>query len=344
MKVALKNDTCILSVDTFGGAIVDFHLTSRNSVNPLSFAFTPEQMPANNKNGAPYRGHFLCAGRWGLPSEGEIKRGVPNHGEAANIDWQAQEKCNSILMQAVCEREGLHIDRKIELDPHAPVFLVTEKFTNINPLGRMCNVVQHPTLAAPFLTADTIINCNATMGFDQAKYKTAGNDSVIFPIVKDDKNNPFNLKNPQTKYNAVFTFLVDKKSDTGWLTAYSPACQCLLGYVWKRPDYPWIHLWQHWNEDTISYRGLEFGTAGIHQPFMEILNTATELLGEKTFAYIDAGESVCKKYISFLCETDPGFSETENITVAENMIQIKGAGGAIIDLVTSMNIYNELSA
>jgi hypothetical protein len=89
---------------------------------------------------------------------------------------------------------------------------------------------------------------------------------------------------------------------------------------------------------------LEFGTAGIHQPFMEILNTATELLGEKTFAYIDAGESVCKKYISFLCETDQGFSETENITVAENTVQIKGAGGAIIDLVTSMNIYNELSA
>src|ERR1700755_3260544 len=92
MKTFLENSLCSLTVDSFGGAITNFHLKDEQQINPLSFAFTQEQMPENNKNGAPYQGHFLCLGRWGLPSEGEIKTGVPNHGEAANIHWEIQNQ------------------------------------------------------------------------------------------------------------------------------------------------------------------------------------------------------------------------------------------------------------
>lgn len=344
MKCLLENDVCCLTVESFGGAIVDLHLKDDAQINPLGFAFTPEQMPENNKNGAPYRGHFLCAGRWGQPSAGEIKNGVPNHGEAANIAWQSEQNNNSLFMQTLAKKEGLQIERTIELDEHNSIFAVSETFTNINTLGRVYNVVQHPTIAAPFLNGKTIINCNATTGFDQAQYIQAEKNSLHFPGVKDDKDNAFNLKNPEEKYNSVFSFVVDEHSNIGWLTAYSPVHNLLFGYIWKRSDYPWIHLWQHWNEgeDEITYRGLEFGTAGIHQPFSEILNTATHLFGEKTFAYIDAGESVTKKYFCFIHKTGSNFTEPEAITVAENSIQIRTKEGIIINLATSINLINEL--
>ena len=158
MKTSLENNSCSLSAESFGGAIIDFHLKDDTQINPLSFAFTKEQMPDNNKNGAPYCGHFLCAGRWGLPSKGEIKNGMPNHGEAANIEWQIERNDYYLFMQTLAKKEGLHIERTIELDKHNSVFAVSESFTNINPLGRLYNVVQHPTLAAPFLDASTIIN------------------------------------------------------------------------------------------------------------------------------------------------------------------------------------------
>src|SRR5689334_16816575 len=99
MKTSLENNFCSLTVDSFGGAITNFHLKNIAQINPLSFAFTKEQMPENNKNGAPYQGHFLCAGRWGLPSENEIKNGVPNHGEAANIVWESKKSNNALFMQ-----------------------------------------------------------------------------------------------------------------------------------------------------------------------------------------------------------------------------------------------------
>lgn len=344
MKFSLENDTSTISVESFGGAITEFFCKGESKINPLNFAFSSQQMPGNNKTGAPYRGHFLCAGRWGEPSEGEIKNNVPNHGEAANIDWQVEKNNNQLRMQTTALKEGLHIERIIEQDKHLPVFTVSETFSNINVLGRLYNVVQHPTLAAPFLNAGTIINCNATLGFNQEQYVQAEQKRCCFPEVEIPGGNVFNLKNPQEKYNSVFSFIVEASNTIGWLTAYSPVHRLLFGYIWKRSHYPWIHLWQHWNEDTISYRGMEFGTAGIHQPFHEILQTANQLFGEKTFAYIDAGESVCKKYCSFMYKTEDDFTETDNVTIAENCIIITSKEGKNTRIETSINLTNELSA
>jgi hypothetical protein len=116
----------------------------------------------------------------------------------------------------------------------------------------------------------------------------------------------------------------------------------LFGYVWKRKDYPWIHLWQYWEDNKIKYRGIEFGTAAIHQPFKEIINTAMHLLGERTFEYIDAGESVSKKYFSFIYKTEKDFSGTENVTIVNNAIQVKTKEGKTININVSFNLLNEL--
>jgi hypothetical protein len=128
------------------------------------------------------------------------------------------------------------------------------------------------------------------------------------------------LRNPGSSYNAVYSFTVKPGSDYGWITAFSPTDNFLLGYIWKRNHYPWIHLWQHYNENKLQYRGLEFGTAGLHQPYHVLLDVATTLFGEKTYAYIDAGESVTKNYFSFCHSTGKGFTGVENVHVTNKEI------------------------
>ncbi|HRI21077.1 MAG TPA: hypothetical protein PLA68_08980, partial [Panacibacter sp.] len=304
--ITIENNLSSVTVDLCGGAITDFHL-KQNNINPLSFSFSKAQMPENNKNGAPYQGHFLCLGRWGEPSTGELNAGLPNHGEVANIEWTFAEKnSNELAMQTTAKLEGLHVERKVILDKNNPVFAVKEVVQNINSLGRLFNMVQHPTLAAPFLDDDTIVDCNGASGFNQSLYKDVSNNILKWPNVKDERGNSFDLRNPSTNYNAVFSFVVKENVEYGWVTAYSPKYNLLLGYIWKRNDYSWIHLWQHFENNHIKYRGIEFGTAGIHQPFNEILNTATNIFGERTLAYIDVGESVTKNYFSFIYNTEQG--------------------------------------
>src|SRR5690554_2730841 len=136
--ISLQNERSTVSVDLNGGAITRFQLRGKD-VNPLNFCFDQEQMPANNRGGFPFQGHFLCLGRWGEPSAGEVKGGVPNHGQFANIPWKSGNSGNDLTldMNTTASLEGLQAERSLRLDPTQAVFGVKEKVLNINPLGRI---------------------------------------------------------------------------------------------------------------------------------------------------------------------------------------------------------------
>ena len=290
-----------LCVDLFGGAVTDFHLEN-HLINPLSFKFSKDQMPTNNKAGAVYQGHFLCLGRWGIPSAGEEKAGIPDHGQIANMMWEeCTREDNCIGMKATSLLEGLAVDRSVCIDETHALYLTTEEVTNINPLGRMYNMVQHPTIANPFLDERVIVNCNAHMGFDYALDEFTPASFNEWPNVCCKDSRWIDVSTCNEPYSSVFSFVVDPAQSHGWITAFSPSQRLLIGYLWKRIDYPWINHWIHWSDETILYRGLEFGTTGIHKPFPEILDrNLVEVLNEKTYSYLDAGATHTRSFISFL--------------------------------------------
>ncbi|WP_194777901.1 hypothetical protein [Pararhodonellum marinum] len=320
----LENEQSSLTIHQKGGAIIDFHLKD-NGVNPLCFEFSKDQMPENNKGGAPYRGHFLCLGRWGLPSSGEIKAGIPNHGQIANVAWKIDGRSNQkcLMMEAIAPKEGLKLERKIRLDPKIALIEVSECVTNQNPLGRVFNMVQHPTLAKPFLAVDTLIDCNGDIGFDQDFPGTPDSDSFTWPYVKLGNDGDENLRNPKIPRNAVYTIIVRKTDELGWITAFSPSLKTMIAYIWKRSDYPWIHHWLHYEGSKLEYRGMEFGTAGIHQPFKTILMEFPKVFDHHTFDYIDSGEKKVKKYLSFLIQIDSEFQGVDHIGLDHEIIFIK---------------------
>src|SRR5687768_5509146 len=128
--IEFQNASSRLVVDAFGGAFTTFRLHD-NDINPLSFCFPKEQMPANNHAGAAYQGHFACIGRWGAPSDGEMKAGLPHHGEPANIQWTIQEQHERYLsMKVLAEKEGVAMRRTITMDENLPVYAVKEMVTN----------------------------------------------------------------------------------------------------------------------------------------------------------------------------------------------------------------------
>ncbi|HRH61073.1 MAG TPA: hypothetical protein PL045_10915, partial [Chitinophagaceae bacterium] len=310
-------------VDLFGGAITNFQLHGRQ-INPLSFQFTKEQMPANNKAGAAYQGHFLCAGRWGEPSSGEIEAGIPNHGEPANILWHLKNKTEDALQMKVhSSKEGLLVARSLQLSNSHALFSVKETVTNRNILGRLFNIVQHPTIAAPFLDENTIVNSNADKGFEYRNGNAPEQHLMQWPNVVDDAGNEFDLRNSTHIFNSVYSFIVKPGEKYGWITAYSPMHQLIFGYIWQQKDFPWINLWQHFENGKIKYRGMEFGTTGLHLPFQTIWkNNLFKVLDENTAAYIDAGEKISYEYAAFLCATTENITGVKNVAIANNMIYI----------------------
>ncbi len=337
--ILLHNPSMNLEIALEGGAITDFHLNNGN-LNPLTFAFSRDQMPERNRNGAPYRGHFLCLGRWGEPSNGEKKSGLPDHGQFANQYWQSTDSGhNFVSMFAESTLEGLRVERQIHLHEKLPLYGCSETVFNNQPLGKIFNMVQHPTIAAPFLDTSTRVFCNAEKGFPFLHYREIEKYTSVWPSAVLSDKSIADLSYSTNSITDVHSFVVDSTSELGWIIAYTPENNLLLGYLWKRSDYPWINMWRDFDGEKIRYRGLEFGTTGVHQPFPEIMAAGCyEVYGEKVFNYIDSGESVTKKFCSFQVKSSGKINKIEKLFLLENRIEINcGAENFSLELPAGFN-------
>ena len=184
-------------------------------------------------------------------------------------------------------------------------------------------MVQHPTLAAPFLDEEAIVDCNAATGFDYAFENYNESTFSAWPLVKAKDGGLINLSIADRAYSSVFPFVVDPGDEWGWITAYSPKDKLLLGYVWKRKDYPWIAHWLHFEGEKIKFRGLEFGTTGIHQPIQAIWEQGLlNLLGQPTCRFIETAHKEQRNYTCFLHSVPDDFKGVEKIDVKDKAITI----------------------
>lgn len=300
--ITLTNDQLKVTIDTYGGAFTEI-IHREQPVNPLTWGVEADQMPENNRDGAPFQGHFLCLGRWGQPSKGEMAAGVPHNGEPANSLWSVSQQTETrVEMNAGAPLDGMVVTRSVSLLPTAPVFRVSESFTNTFSLSRPTNVVQHITLGPPFLSPALRVNTNATHGFNQ---KFAMPDphrlSYEWPMgIADTTGRQIDLRRTDEEENYVTTHLFPDTATYGWVTALQPEDGLLLGYVWKLDEYPWINIWNYYAEGQPAAKGLEFGTTGIGAPYEALITQDTRFREKTSFEYIDAGETLDKSFAGFL--------------------------------------------
>jgi hypothetical protein len=376
-KCLLQNDFVKLVIDPAGGAFTQYCLKQGEidsagesisdlkrmtcNVNPLDFKFLHKDPSGEFE----FKGHFLCLGNWGDPSPGELKSGLNKHGEFARINWELNSSGNEVKMSAGSALEGIEINREIKLARNSTCIKVSEVVKNTAARGRIYNMVQHPTIAGDFLNERTIVNCNATSGYDYLNKSDNIFSSGKWPLYKNVEEQEINLESPKVVYNSVFPTIIDPGSEYGWISAYSPDHHLLLGYLWKRSDYPWINHWIHFVDDQSSkvsglssnnnqaevqdhsynglpsrmiYRGLEFGTTGMHMSFKEIIDKKFfEVFGEKTFEFLDSGESKERSYYMFLIKVPDEFFGVEQIKPGRDHISIRCIGSSDIQIAHSFN-------
>lgn len=305
--IRLENPVLQVQIEQRGGQFVGVQL-KENPLNPLSWAITPETMPKLADKRAVYKGHFLCMGRIGAPSAGEIEAGVPMRGEQTGRLWTICH-AESARVDMACEApsDGLKVRRTVDLHPSAPQFLVTETFENTRSLGRVHAILQHVTIGEPFLSANTRINSNAKQGFSH-KFSLSDpqGHECFFPQVRlDDAGTKVaDISMPSDSENFLALHIFDAGEEYGWVTAYDPGSGLVLGYIWKTADYPWINFWNQAKGGRPVAAGLEFGTAGIDAPYQILLENNVLFHGVRSWEYIDAGEAVEKSFIGFMVQLE----------------------------------------
>ncbi len=332
-QIVLEGQAAFVSVDMAGGSIVDFHFNDQK-LNPLTWNY-PEKGDLKPRT----IGHFVCFDRWGQPSDQEGKNGMPFHGEATSVEWETlsppSRKDGLVTAQMRCRLPigGMELKRTMELVEKSSLCRVREEITNLNKLGRVYNIVQHPSIGPEYLDEKVLVDSNAGKGFAQGGRMPNPEEPVLYWPKVIYNGSLADLRTLVSDHNPGVVSLVFADSlEYGWVTAVNPEKGLLIGYIWTLSEYPWLSIWRNVRNGRPAARGLEFGTTGLHQPYPILVAKGT-IFGRPLYEYIDAGQTVVKSYAMFLAKTPGGFAGVKDVRLRGDDIVITPVGETAAEIV-----------
>ncbi|MFO7670300.1 MAG: T9SS type A sorting domain-containing protein [Bacteroidales bacterium] len=314
--ITLDNGIAKMDVSLYGGIIKEISLHSID-INPIH-AY----------------GHFICFDHWGPSTPEEEALGIPFHGNGSKIPWTLihgpgqDDQPNIVEMSCLLPVVKLGMNRKIYQGANAPVFKIVEKITNHAGNPKVFNLVQHPTIGAPFLDETTLVDTRVDSGFSQkGTLPPAPGDVFNWPeaMVDGDSTDLRFLTTGHSWSSSVVTFILDEKEEYGWVTAVNPTLNLMIGYMWPTSDYPWLNLWMQIQKGAPFARGLEMGSTGLHQTWPVLLEMNT-IFGKKLYEELDRDETITKSYYTFLSEVPSGYSGVASVSLINDTIRIEEYG------------------
>ena len=325
--VQIENETLRLTVLVEGGHIAEL-LHKPTGINPLWTPPWPSIEPssydaarhpeygrnAESKLLAGLMGHNLCMDIFGGPSENEAAAGMTVHGEASVAHYDITVANGVLTQRAVFPQAQLRFARKISFLAPAGV-RITEEVENLSALDRPVAWTQHVTLGDPFVEPGvTQFRASATKSKVIESDFTGGKGYMKIGAEFDWPHVP-NIKGGTTDMRvfidrpisgAFSTHLMDPKREDAFFLAWSPKSKLLIGYVWKRADFPWLGIWEEnhcrtappWNSQTIT-RGMEFGVSPMPESRRQMIERGS-LFGVPGYRWIPAGKTVHVEYRAFL--------------------------------------------
>lgn len=318
--IILRNEQLTIAISPSGGAIVSLQHRSALT-NPLNFYYKEPGLQRRS-----FCGHFICTPRWGDVSPAEQEKGLVKHGDFRSLEWQIEAQTDTMLtMQSYSEAEQWMVKRTMRLASQSPVFYVQEKLMNCSSARRAYNLVQHPTIAVPFLHAATRVDCNGTEGWRDNGIGNLPTTVGAWPAVINQQGQATDIRMATPADGGVYSFATGD-AITGWLSAYDPHSGLLLGYVWPAQDYPFIHHWVHAEKDQVIYRGLEFGTAAMHQPFSVQEDNEFCWQQQPTCRFLDGGATATFQYYGLLTPVDNAIEGIKQLNYDQQSVYVHPEG------------------
>jgi hypothetical protein len=260
-------------------------------------------------------GHNLCLDTFGAPSIEEAAAGMPVHGEAPVATYDLRGGLDWIEAEVILSKAQLRFKRRISLAADSIVVRFSEELENLSASDRPIAWTQHVTVGPPFLERGcTQFRTSATRSkvsgpeFNEGRGTQTPGAEFKWPLcpMKDGTLSDLRVFTA-AEVSAGFTaHLMNPESEQAWFSAWSPTANVLLGYVWKRSDFPWLARWEEnhlrtqppWNGEGLTC-GMEFGVS----PFGESrrgMVTRASLFEVPTFRWAPAKTTLLVDYCAFV--------------------------------------------
>jgi hypothetical protein len=352
--LTIANDMLEATVSAQGGALVN--LVLRADPENLSPLWNPIRMARELGQASRSRtgsmGHFVCVDGFGGASQEERAAGLPGHGEAQMQTFEIRGsgkngKTGTITLNARLPLVQEDFTRTFRMVDGESVIYVESALSSDLAFDRPISWAEHTTIGSPFLQSGVTLSSISGSRAQNRPYQGAGNPGAerrlasgvnfTWPLAPglDGKLTDLTAPPENAHYLDHATVLVDPALTLGWIATVNTAKHLIIGYVFKREEYPWVQNWGNFPENGKFARGLEFST----QPYDEPRRLAVAKSGmfeAPTFRWLPAKSTIRSHFLLFYARTPDSFGKVTTVRLENGHITIEDSAKHQIALAASL--------
>ena len=350
--VVLENDQLELITLTKGGAFVSLRLKSdAKKTNPM---WDPIRMA--RETGGPSRfgeslGHFVCVDGFGPSSPEERKAGLEGHGEAHRQVWERTGGGRQGTAQTLEFKTTLPVvqetfRRKLSLVDGEQVVYVDSELESLVGFDRPVNWAEHATIGAPFLApGKTVVETSAAQCQTRPHVQQPPNRRLVSgrdfayplaPTIAGPLRDVRLVPNPPDSMDHT-ACAMDPNRALGWVTAFNTDSRMMIGYLFRREEYPWLQEWLNFPSNGALSRGLEFGTQPYDVSRRDAVSRGT-MFGVPTYRWLPAKGKIGSRFLMFWTVIPSGLTKVDDMRLEGGQVVITGPGGVRLTLAASLGL------
>jgi hypothetical protein len=220
------------------------------------------------------------------------------------------------------------------------VVYIDSELESLLAFDRPVNWGEHATIGPPFLElGKTVVEMSATRAQTRSyesqsetpPHRLASFKPFTWPMAPGRNGESIDVRPTPalTPIGDHTTSLMDPARRLVFVTAFHPDKRLLLGYVFRREEYPWTQLWESYPADGRLARGLEFATQPFDVPRREVIQL-NAMFDAPTYRWLPAKSRIRSAFLMFYTRTPGGFRKVDDVvldggrlTVEDRMSGIK---------------------
>ena len=335
--LVLANDKISLTVISEGGAMAQIVLAAdKEKINPLWNPYWIARQAGLSPPTTLYRGHFVCIDGFGPVSAEERAAGLPMHGEAYVLPWQLQSHQKQGATTSAAFAVTLPIaqetfSRTFHIVDGENIVWVDSSVTSLLGFDRPVFWGEHATVSAPFLEPGKVaVDMPAFKARTKAYQTQAGpprqlRSSVDFtwPLAPTVDGQTFDMRTAPIKAGTEHTTtLMDPSRRLAYATALHLEKRLLIGWVFRREEFPWVQTWLSYPGPNRMTRGLEFSTQPFDLTRAEVLKNGP-LFDSPVLRILPAKSTIASSFLMFYTAVPDGFSKVDDVQLTGGKLVIE---------------------
>ncbi|HSW51372.1 MAG TPA: hypothetical protein VLH09_14400 [Bryobacteraceae bacterium] len=344
----LSNDKLELAILKQGGSIIRVLLhDDAGKINPFGNPEMFPNVPEQRKLQGPQVGHFVCVDGFGPASAEERKAGMPMHGEAHQRPWEVVSSAKEGATTTVRFRVELPLVhetlfRTLQLVDGEQVVYVDSELESHLSFDRQVAWGEHPYVFSPFLEAEnTVMDMSGTWsktrqyaeGRGSERRAFASNQDFNWPMAPSRTGGLIDMRYAKKGADEAghTTTLMDPARRIAFVTFLNTSRHLLLGYLFRREEFPYLETYWNYSPDGWLARSAEFTTQPFDMPRPQAAETRT-MFNMPVSRWLPAKAKITSRFLMFYVTTPDGMTKVDDVRLegGKLVVEDRTAGKRIV--------------